>query len=344
MTALSLRLLEILVPDAAQAEIDRLLETLDAVDCWQEPIMDERRLVRVLVPAGQAEAVLDEMESRFAAYPAFRAVILNVVATIPRIEEPEPEPEPTSPALVEEPKKKKRSRVARDELLAAIEGGTRVTPVFLATVCLSAVVAGVGLYRDSVAVLVGAMVIAPLLTPNIALALATTLGDLDLGRRAVRTNLVGLGLALGLALLAGVFVPADAVLADEFLARTKPEITDTVLALASGAAGALAFTTGLSAGLVGVMVAVALLPPLLVTGVSLGAGRPNEALGAGLLLATNIICVNLAAVLTFLVQGVVPRTWWESDKAKRATRRAVWIWGGLTLCLVALLLLQTRRG
>ncbi len=294
--------------------------------------MDERRLVHILVRTDAAESVMDAMELRFAKYPSFRAMIRRVVATIPRVPEQE-RPESQDERV---PPEKKRSRVSRDELLAGIAPGTRVTPVFLATVCLSAIVAGVGLYRDNVAALVGAMVIAPLLTPNIALALATTLGDLELGRRAVRTNLVGLILALTLAIFAGLCVPDGASFSKEFVARTTPQVSDTILALAAGAAGALAFTTGLSAALVGVMVAVALLPPLLVTGIALGAGRWEQALGAGLITAANIICVNLAAVATFLLQGVGPRTWWESDKAKRATRRALALWGVLALSLLAL--------
>jgi len=71
----------------------------------------------------------------------------------------------------------------------------------------------------------------------------------------------------------------------------------------------------------------------------IGAGHYQAGLGALALLATNIICVNLAAVLTFVLQGVRPRTWWEADKARRATRRATIIWASLLAILVALLVL-----
>ena len=333
---MSLRLLEILVPDAVRDDVTDLLEDVEVIDTWQQPILDERMLVHVLVEAVAAEDVFDRMETKFAHLAAFRALIVQVVATIPRPPPPEKEPEP-EPEPEAKPEPKKRSRVARDELLAALEPGTRITPVFLATVVLSTIVAGIGLLRDNVAVLVGAMVIAPLLTPNIALALATTLGDLDLGRRAIRTNLVGMALALAIAVGVGAvmtFAPGA-----EIVARTQPWTGDTLLALASGAAGALAFTSGVSEALVGVMVAVALLPPLVVAGASAGAGRWDHAAGAFVLLATNVICVNLAAVITFLVQGVEPRTWWEADKAKRATRRALLLWGALLVTLILLLAL-----
>jgi uncharacterized membrane protein len=110
------------------------------------------------------------------------------------------------------------------------------------------------------------------------------------------------------------------------------------LALASGAAGALAFTTGLPSALIGVMVAVALMPPLVAFGMLLGGGYPAQSLGPLLLLATNVICLNLAAVGTFVAKGIRPRTWWEAERAKTAVRRAALVWGLLLAALVAILL------
>jgi uncharacterized membrane protein len=74
------------------------------------------------------------------------------------------------------------------------------------------------------------------------------------------------------------------------------------------------------------MVAVALLPPLVTCGMLLGAGYRQKAFNATLLLFTNIICVNLAGVVTFLLQGIRPITWWEADRAKKATRIAIMLW------------------
>jgi len=200
-------------------------------------------------------------------------------------------------------------------------------------------VAAIGLYRDSVAVIIGGMVIAPLLTPNMALSLATTLGDRDLARKSVLTNLSGLALAAAFSLLIGLVLPVAEN--PEIARRTVASVADAVLALAAGCAGALAFTAGAPAGLVGVMVAVSLLPPLVVAGLMAGAGRPGPAGGALLLLAMNVICVNLAGVATFLATGVRPRTWWEKDRARRASRRAVVAWSVL-LALLVLIVLVSR--
>jgi uncharacterized membrane protein len=93
-----------------------------------------------------------------------------------------------------------------------------------------------------------------------------------------------------------------------------------------------------SASLVGVMVAVALLQPLLVSGIMVADGEFALAGRAATLLAINVICVVLAAVSTFLWRGVRPRTWWEKDKARRYTRRAILLCGALVAILAVLLI------
>ena len=105
----------------------------------------------------------------------------------------------------------------------------------------------------------------------------------------------------------------------------------------------LAFTSGASISLIGVMVAVALMPPLIAFGLLLGSGNPAEALGALLLLIANLICVNLAGVTTFLVQGIRPRKWWEASKAKRATRIAITLWSLLLAVLIAVVLFSRQN-
>jgi len=81
-----------------------------------------------------------------------------------------------------------------------------------------------------------------------------------------------------------------------------------------------------------------LLAPLVVCGLLIGAKQFSLALGALLLVATNVICVNLTGVLTFLLQGIRPKTWWEAGRGKTATRIAILLWGGLFISLILLLL------
>ena len=108
----------------------------------------------------------------------------------------------------------------------------------------------------------------------------------------------------------------------------------------SSSAGTLAFTSGAPGALIGVMVAVALMPPLVTCGMLLGEGEWLLSSGAFLLVAANVICVNIAGVATFALQGVRPRTWWEAEKAKKATVKASVIYILLLLALITILIVR----
>jgi uncharacterized hydrophobic protein (TIGR00341 family) len=222
-----------------------------------------------------------------------------------------------------------------------IKDAARCSRVYLTMVVLSTIVAAVGLYYNSVAIIIGAMVIAPLLGPNVALALGTTLGDLALLWRALRTSLAGIGTVMALSVILGVLLHVNPA-SPELASRNAVGLGDVAVALASGSAGALAFTTGVSATLIGVMVAVALLPPLVTFGLLLGGGHLALAAGAFSLFLMNLICVNLAGVTTFLVQGIRPATWWEKDRAAKATRVAILLWVAVLAALTGLILLLRR--
>jgi len=358
------RLLEIVFPAEQKGQVEAILEAESVMSAHYDSVSDQLIEARVLVSSGSTEDVVDKLDKALSFHPSYRMVILRVEAVLPRPPEEAEKPKeaesagtsdsattgsPSSQASTtgttgdkkEETKKPSSPRVSREELYNSVAPATRLNAVFVTTVLLSSIVAAVGLYRNDVAIIIGAMVIAPLLGPNIALALGTTLGDRSLCSRALHCGLTGFVLALLFATLVGAAFP----LVDErrlevmtqFSSRTIPGVGDFLLALAAGISGALAFTTGVSASLIGVMVAVALLPPLIVVGVLLGSGIrleiesiPHEhflrALGATCLLLTNIICVNLAGVATFLVQGVRPRGWWEEHQAKRSTRLALLVW------------------
>jgi uncharacterized hydrophobic protein (TIGR00341 family) len=173
------------------------------------------------------------------------------------------------------------------------------------------------------------------------MSLGTTLGDVGLLRRAALTNLVGILAAFGLAVLVGLVFRVDAEI-PAIASRTQVGFGDLLLALAAGSAGTLAFTRGLAGAVIGVMVAVALVPPLVVCGMLLGAGQTASAFGAFLLTAANLVCINLAGVGVFLLQGVRPRSWWEAERAKKATRKAMLLWAALLAVLVLILWLNQQ--
>jgi uncharacterized hydrophobic protein (TIGR00341 family) len=180
-----------------------------------------------------------------------------------------------------------------------------------------------------------------MLGPNLALALGLTLADRPLTRAAVRTNLAGFAVAFGASLLLGVSFAVDPTL-PEIASRTHVGLLDLVLALAAGCAGALAYTTGAPTYLIGVMVAVAILPPTVASGLLLGSGHAREALGALVLVLANITAVNLVSMATLLAKGMRPRVWWRAERARASATRGLLGWLALLL-LLALALVLSRR-
>lgn len=335
---MALRLIESFLREKDGAEVGELLKQHKVLEYRQVRLPDGEVLVRILLDAEQSEPVLDLLEEYVANREGNRVVVLPVEATLPRAE-PEPTTTPGQPPSEE----KSPERIGREELYEDIKNGARCSRVYLAMAALSTVVAAVGLHHNSVAIIIGAMVIAPLLGPNMALALGTTLGDLSLLRRAILTSLAGIATAMVLSVIIGMLVHLDSDVT-EVTSRTRVGLGDIALALASGCAGALAFTTGVSATLIGVMVAVALLPPLVTFGLLLGGGHSALAMGALSLFLMNLICFNLAGVTTFLVQGIRPAIWWEKDRAAKATRIAIGLWVLMLTTLVGLILLLRKGG
>lgn len=334
-----LRLIELALPPGS----------LDHLEDWpgEQPILDwwridgeDRCTVKLLVDASHAEEIVDKLLDRVGSEDA-RMVSVSVEATLPRPEEPEEseaEPETGTGAEEKAVEGTLLGRVSREELYNDLEPENQPTPLFLIQVVLSTIIACVGLLRDDTAVIVGAMVIAPLLEPNVALGFGATLGDLAFVRRALVTNGIGLMVAVGVSVLAGLMVTVDPEIG-AIVARTRAGLGDVVLALATGVAGTLAVTSGMATALIGVMVAVALLPPLAAAGMLAGSGLWSRALQAALLVVVNVVCLNLASVATFASLGIRPRAWWAREGARRTSRAALLVWtAALTLLLVALLL------
>lgn len=323
-----LRLLQVRLP--READLTALVAEHRVLSVLQD-LRSGRQVVQIAVEAAEAEALGDRLEAEHAGNPDLEVVVLAIEALWPRPSAENDEREEG------EDGQRHRDRLSRDELYADVTEGLAVTPTYVALALLAAVVATLGLLRDDVAVIIGAMVIAPLLRPAVAQALAVTLGDHALGRRAFVTGAVGLALSLAPALLAGWLFPVDPT-SDAIAARSSLDLGALGLALAAGAAGTLAFTRGLAGAVIGVMVAVAILPPLATFGLLLAGGFGAAAVGALLLTAGNLLCINLAGVATFLLQGVRPRGWSEARRARRTTLVAMSLWLLLLAAVVAIVL------
>lgn len=278
---------------------------------------DERHSIRMLVAPNKRQQVLDALQEALNTCETARIMVIPVDVALPL---PHAETEEESSET-----RKTATGVTREELYSSVEKGARLDGNYLILVFLSTIVAAIGLIENNVAVIIGAMVIAPLLGPNIAFALGSALGDSQLMLSALKSLLVGLGLSIVLAALISFLWPAQ-LISPELVLRTDVGLDGIALALASGAAAVLSLSSGLPSVLVGVMVAVALLPPAATLGLMLGSQHYALAGGATLLLAVNIVCVNLSAKLVLLLKGVKPRTWWEKKKARQSMTTYLLIW------------------
>lgn len=336
---MSLRLIEVFLPRGYKSSLKDAIAELNVQDIWQETVEGDRDLMKILVTTEQTEAVLDFLEKRYSHMEGFRVILLPVEASLPRPLHQESTQTKSKGSPSTKNVISKFIRVSREELYADIEKTVRLSWVFVAMVFFSSMVASLGILRNNVVFIIGAMVIAPLLGPNVALSFATTLGDVGLSRRAMRAIGFGVLTAVLSSMAIGMIFQVNPDI-PELKSRTEVSMADIALALAAGSAAALSFTSDLFSALIGVMVAVALLPPLVTFGLLTGAGQYGLALGALYLFLINLICLNLAGVVTFFVQGIRPLVWWEATKAKKATKMALIFWALFLIALVAVIFLS----
>jgi len=177
---------------------------------------------------------------------------------------------------------------------------------FLILLSLAIVIASCGLHADSTAVVIGAMLIAPLMEPILGLATAIILGWSGRILRSLILIALGTMVSIVIAMLTGLIIPDRIAVVPEIAARTSPSLLDLGVALGAGAAAAYALTRRASVALPGVAVAVALAPPLAVVGLMLEEGRVELAAGAFVLFLTNLLAILFAAALVLLAVGVTP--------------------------------------
>ena len=344
-----LRKIEIVLPRDETDKLNEILENYEVLDRYKISLLEDQALYLITLNVENSGPLLDELEKKLAFAEGFRLNMLEVEATIPAAkqkEENDEEDEIETITDVDSEKEQKEEKnnttkgLSRQELYADLSDSINLNSNYILMCILSAVVASSGVMLDNVAVIVGAMVIAPLLGPNVGMALASTLGDIELGKKAIKASLYGAGAAIIVAIIAGLILNPDSW-PHEVLSRTSVGWGDITLALASGSAGTLAFTTGTSGAVIGVMIAVALMPPLVVVGILFGAGEFLLAGGALLLFISNIICINLAGVITFIYQGIRPLNWWEEKKAETTRKYSLILWMILlTLIIVGIQFIQ----
>ena len=233
--------------------------------------------------------------------------------------------------------------VRREVMGSLFFTGDRLRPYlvrFSVLLALSVIIASYGILSDSTAVVIGGMLVAPLMTPILGMAAASVMAwPRRLGETTLLVAIASAG-AIALAWLVASFMPEGVftlVLPGELTSRTEPTVLDLGIAIAAGAAGAyvLVHKDAVSA-LPGVAVAVALVPPLAVVGISLALGNYHDAGGAMILFLTNLAGIVLAAMVVFLLTGFVP------EVQMRRGRKQIWLGftaAGLLVLLVSIPLL-----
>lgn len=325
-----MKIIEIIADSSHLDNVTAIAKQQEVEDLWfSQKNEDGRIATRLLVSHEKRQKVLDALQTVLHNADNYHILIVSPDTVLPK--PVEPEPEALTPEQIEEEKarEKERKKAAlmstREEILAQVEKDSQLDNNFILLVILSAIVAAIGLLENNIAVIVGAMVIAPLLAPNIAFSLGAALGEKPLVARSLRTLFTGISLAIVFSIAIGLLWPGD-FNSSELLSRTDVAYSGTAIALASGAAASLSLISGTSSVLVGVMVAVALMPPAVTIGLMLSIAAFDQALGATLLLAVNIVCINLSAQLVFLLRGVRPRTWLEAHRAKQSRLLYISVW------------------
>lgn len=230
--------------------------------------------------------------------------------------------------------------VEQNEMIWSAEKSASTNLDYIVMIVLSAALATLGLLTNSVAVIIGAMLVAPLMSPISSFSTGMATGILHLTRRASLTLFTGVTLALLISIVMGVVLPIDTP-TDEMLARGSPNLLDAAIALVSGWVAAYATARkGIPAALAGVAIAAALMPPISTIGLGIALQDIDLAFGANLLFLANIAFIIAAQYITFLWMGMHPT---EDREGVTLNRSRAW-WIVLFLTTLIVLLVFARLG
>jgi uncharacterized hydrophobic protein (TIGR00271 family) len=207
---------------------------------------------------------------------------------------------------------------------------------FWVLLVLSTAIATLGIIADSTAVVIGAMLVAPLMTPILGVSAAIVNGWPKRVTMSFSTVAGGVAVSIATAWIVAAWTPQLVPLAtnSQVLSRISPTLVDMMIAVAAGAAGAYATVDRrVSSSITGVAIAVALVPPLGVVGLTLKAGNLSDASGAFLLFLTNLVSIILIAAIVFVIAGLVPISQFREHRQKMRTVISTVVVGALAIML-----------
>ena len=221
-------------------------------------------------------------------------------------------------------KKQKLSQTRKAIVLNDLVDSSSPGVDYFILIILSCTIATFGLLTDSAAVIIGAMLVAPLMSPILSLSMASISGRSRLFKRSLIAIVEGAGVSIFLSAILAFFsyrLPFGilATIPSEVLARTSPSPIDLGIALAGGAAAAYALAhPRLTAALPGVAIATALMPPLCTVGIGIAFVDTSIIFGSFLLFVTNMVAISFAGIITFALLGFGPHNMDEQNKLSRS--------------------------
>src|SRR6056297_1839761 len=297
-----MRLVQVLIPEGTRASV---LEALDA-EGIDYAVFDEvgrgdfEAMVQFPIPPSGVEPIMERLTEAGVREGSYTIVLPTETVVSQRLS-----------ALVE---RLPGIRISREELFARAQDLAPANSTFFAFLLLSTVIATTGLLLDSAATIIGAMVVAPLMGPAISASVGTILDDPEMAARGVTLQVAGLLAAILTAAVLGwllrqtVLIPPalDVRSIPQVAERTSPNVLSLFLALGSGIAGAISIIRGAGSALVGVAIAVALIPPAATAGLGIAFGLPGVAIAAAVLVLVNLLAINLSALILFYLSGFKP--------------------------------------
>jgi uncharacterized hydrophobic protein (TIGR00341 family) len=318
------RLVQVTIPTGKREAVLELLdeEGIDYVVTDETSGREYTAVAYFPLPTNAVEPVLESLRAAGLEREAYTVVLSAETVASEKFE-----------ALQEEYDEREDSekRIARQELEARARELAPALPTYLVMTVVSAVIATAGLLLDSPATVVGSMVIAPLIGPAMSAAVGSVVDDAEMFRRGIFLQVLGVTLAVVSATAFAVLVQAtnlvqpglDPLALSEVEERLSPNFLSLAVAIGAGVAGAISLTAGVSTALVGVMIAVALIPPAATVGIGIAYGKPALAIGSAVLVAVNVLSINLAALVVLWYSGYRPERFLRQNDARTATLKRV---------------------
>ncbi|WP_410767352.1 TIGR00341 family protein [Haloferax sp. DFSO60] len=297
-----MRLIQVLIPEGNR---DNVLKALDGQGI-DYAVFDEvgrgdfEAMVQFPVPPSGVETVIEKLVDAGVREDSYLIVLPTETVVSQRLS-----------ALIE---RFPGLRISREELYARAQDLAPANSTFYAFLILSTIIATTGLLLDSAATIIGAMVVAPLMGPAISASVGTILDDPKMTRRGVTLQVTGLLAAIATAAILGILLQQTILIPPDLDIRTIPQVVERTspnflslfLALGSGLAGAISIMRGAGSALVGVAIAVALIPPAATSGLGIAFGLPGVAIAAAILVLVNLLAINISALGLFYWSGFKP--------------------------------------